>query len=122
MHGATNCRLSAFTDNAMLRLLTQRLRLSLTSNGIRDAREFVFGFAGDRPAYFLATLFLAVGYDIPYILVTVTRRGNPCLQPRKGRQPPTPAPGPDDGGFKTRRLASARWSGKHNSVARSELR
>ena len=46
------------TDGAML--------LSLTSNGIRDAREFVFGFAGDRPAYFFGHPFLAVGRNIPY--------------------------------------------------------
>ena len=66
MHGATSCRPSAFTDKAMLRLPTQRLLLSLTSNRIRDAREFVFGFAGDRPAYFFGHPFLAVGHNIPY--------------------------------------------------------
>jgi hypothetical protein len=119
MHGATSCRPSAFTDKATLRLLTQRLLLSLTSNRIRDAREFVFGFAGDRPACFLATFSLPLDITLPIIPVTVTRGAKPCLQPRKGRQPATE---PDDGGFKTQRLASARWSGKRSGVARSELR
>jgi hypothetical protein len=57
----TDPALAGVTDKAM-----QRLLLSLTSNRIRDAREFVFGFAGDRPAYFFGHPFLAVGHNIPY--------------------------------------------------------
>ncbi len=64
--GVTDPALAGATDKAMLRLLTQRLLLSPTSNRIRDAREFVFGFAGDRPAYFFGHPFLAVGHNIPY--------------------------------------------------------
>ncbi len=62
----TDPALAGVTDKAMLRLLTQRSLLSPTSNGIRDAREFVFGFAGDRPAYFFGHPFLAVAHNIPY--------------------------------------------------------
>jgi hypothetical protein len=62
----TDPALAGVTDKAMLRLQTQRLLLSLTSNRIRDAREFVFGFAGARPRVFLGHPFLAVGRNIPY--------------------------------------------------------
>ncbi len=58
-------RQRSLTELSLLSL-TQRLLLSLTSNRIRDAREFVFGFAGDRPAYFFGHPFLAVGHNIPY--------------------------------------------------------
>jgi prevent-host-death family protein len=58
--------------------------LSLTSNRIRDAREFVFGFAGARPRVFFGHPFLAVGRNIPYNSSHRDQRGESMSTGKKG--------------------------------------